>query len=96
MDDVFKHFDLRAPYSDNAIPAISSEKQFEASPSVRQYHARLWKPWRALAKSKARASFSAVLYIDSGQSRAPCIVFVASLCNSCGKKHLKLNERTPP
>ena len=35
---------VRGSYADNAIPAISCEKQFEASPSPRQCRARLWKP----------------------------------------------------
>ena len=76
---------FRGSYSDNAIPAICFEKQFEASPSPHQYRARSWKPWRALVNSNARGVFNRFV-IDSGQSRAPCIVFVTSLCNSCGKK----------
>ena len=87
---------LRCICQPSAIPTISYEKQFEASPSPRQYRARSRRSWRALVSNNARASFSNVLYIDSGQSRAPCIVFVTSLCNCCGKKHLNLNERAPP
>ena len=56
--------------SANKILQMSKSASRDSSPSPRQYRARLWKPWRVFANSRARTSFSTVSTAGSCARRA--------------------------